>query len=384
MRNLPTPSRILLLAILLLGAISLTSCRGGKKAPAGAGKANTLSHAKLLKVWEEEGNRFAEVYSAEDSATVVGLYIFPSGNDSPESLKEKYPDAVIVHPGQKNLLVYTTVHGAALEELGATDAIGAVADPVYFTSPQVRKRIDTGKIVSIGSSQQPTRELIAAAKPSLAIVSVFDGMDVSALQEQGIPILYMADNLEASPLARAEWLKLLAMVAGVPEKGDSIFSSVRVNYTSLTAKASAATSKKPKVLTEEMYQGIWYVPGGGSYSARLIEDAGGIWPWSSDKSAGSLNLSFEQVYSAASDADIWLLKIFDEELTWDGLRERDERNMLFGPVKKSGVWYSNTARSNLFDEFPYHPDLLLADYIAIFHPEVLPDHPMKYFQQVTR
>lgn len=373
------------LALLLLSTLLLfPSCGKKEKTTLGKDFNNALSYAQRLKIWKDGDATFAEVYSATDSTVSLGKYIITDNETFANEVKGKYPDVIIINPAKANLLVYTTVHGSALEELGAAKAIGAVADPIYFTSPEIRKRIDSGKIVSIGNSQQPTRELIAAAKPSLAIVSVFDGMDVSALQEQGVPILYMADNLEATPLARAEWIKLLSAVVGMSGKGDSIFKSVCDNYTALADKASKATSAKPKVLTEEMYQGIWYVPGGGSYSARLIEDAGGVWPWNTDNSAGSLNLSFEQVYSSASDADVWLLKIYGEELTWDKLRQHDERNMLFAPVKNKKVWYSNTAESNLFDEFPFHPDKLLEDYIAIFHPELMPNHEMRYFRQVAR
>ena len=55
-----------------------------------------------------------------------------------------------------------------------------------------------------------------------------------------------------------------------------------------------------------MYQGVWYLPGGASYQAKIIEDAGGKYIWADDKSAGSLNLSYEEVLAKAHNADIWL------------------------------------------------------------------------------
>ena len=65
------------------------------------------------------------------------------------------------------------------------------------------------------------------------------------------------------------------------------------------------------------------------------------------------------------------------------LKEIDIRNTAFNAVESGGVYYANTAKVNLFEEFPYHPDLLLKDYIKIFHPDLLPDYSLRYFKQMT-
>jgi iron complex transport system substrate-binding protein len=35
-----------------------------------------------------------------------------------------------------------------------------------------------------------------------------------------------------------------------------------------------------------------------------------------------------------------------------------------------GVYSCNTATSSLFEDFPFHPDKLLQDFINIIHPEL--------------
>lgn len=369
------------LLCLLTLCLAAFSCAKNDDTAAGHGKANMLRYAKQLKMWRQDGATFAEVYADSDTTKHLGLYIFPDKGDG-ISLKADYPDAVVITPGTGNMMLYTSVHSSALEELGAADKIGSLADASYFSSPYLKAGLADGRIVDMGSSQQLSREKLIAVKPSAAIVSVFDGMDVSALIQQDIPVIYMADNLEATPLGRAEWIKFLSLIAGRKTVGDSIFNSVEKSYLNLcnTAKDCA---DNPKVMVENMYQGIWYVPGGGSYAARLIVDAGGDYAWSDNSDIGSLSLSVEQVLDRAADADIWLLKLYGEELSADGLKQKDERNMLFAPVEKHGVWYSNTAVSRLYDEFPYHPDRLLKDYIAIFHPDKLPDYTSVYFKRMS-
>ena len=34
----------------------------------------------------------------------------------------------------------------------------------------------------------------------------------------------------------------------------------------------------------------------------------------------------------------------------------------------------------MFEETPFHPDLLLKEYIKLFHPELLPDYELRYYK----
>ena len=53
------------------------------------------------------------------------------------------------------------------------------------------------------------------------------------------------------------------------------------------------------------YGGVWHAPGGKSFTANLIRDAGGCYLWASDTSR-ELNFSFEQVYALADSVDVWV------------------------------------------------------------------------------
>lgn len=370
--------KALFLCLIILPFIS---CRRSESVAAGKNHSNTLKYAEHLKMWKDENDTaFAEVYAENDTTKPLSLYIFPKGGK--ERYQRDYPSAVIITPETKNLLVYTSVFSSSLDEMGAFDKIGSVTDAGFFTDEKMKRAVASGKIADLGSSQQPSSEKLIALRPEIALVSVYDGMDVSILQKYEIPIVYMADNLERTPLGRAEWIKFLAYIAGKPEIGDSIFNSVESEYNRLQ-KIASESKKKPKVMVENMYQGVWYVPGGDSYAAKLLTDAGVNYPWSANKDNGSLSLSFEEVLDKAHDSDFWILKLFGENLTEKSLAAKDERNLLFRPVKTHNVWYSNTAESKLYDEFPYHPDLLLKDYILIFHPELIPDTSPRYFRRMT-
>ena len=53
------------------------------------------------------------------------------------------------------------------------------------------------------------------------------------------------------------------------------------------------------------YGGVWYAPGGNSFTARLIKDAGGCYLWAADTSR-ELQFSLEEIMKVADSADVWV------------------------------------------------------------------------------
>lgn len=358
----------------------LSACAGSK-----TGSQNTEQHeddtpiARNLQLYREGNAWVARIPNPSDTATWLGTYIFPDTDTT--TLLPQMDVAYTFTPKQlDNLLVYSTVHVAALKELGKLDAVKLIGDAQYFTDPVILDGLKSGRIQDAGAQANPVNERIIAAKPALMLVSYYDGVDVSALSKLGIPIVWMCEAQENSPLGRAEWLKLLGLIAGNKQKADSIYADVTKEYNSI-CRQTKNLKAKPKVMVETMYQGSWGTAGGRSYAAKLIEDAGGDYIFKDDDSTGSIQLSFESMLSKAQDADIWLIRVFGYDLTLDGLKKIDERNMLFKPAKTGGVWGANTQNVPFFEETPFHPNLALKDYLSIFHPELTKGYTPRYFKR---
>lgn len=124
------------------------------------------------------------------------------------------------------------------------------------------------------------------------------------------------------------------------------------------------------------------MPGGKSYKAILYKDAGALYPWSDDNSSGSLALDFPQVLNVAGDADFWLVSIIGTDLTKNSFLNLFSHNDEFEAFKKGNVFFANTSTSKLYEETPFHPNLLLKEYIKIFHPELLPNYDLKYYKKI--
>jgi iron complex transport system substrate-binding protein len=193
-----------------------------------------------------------------------------------------------------------------------------------------------------------------------------------------------ADYTETSPLGRAEWVKFTAMFFNREGDANTLFDEIAANYDELT-ELTATVETRPTVLVNGMFSDIWYISGGNSFTARMIEDAGGDFLWSDDESIASLALSFEAVFDRAQSADFWLNANFWFSLD-EGLAE-DERYSEFAAFQNQRV-YNNNLRVNETGGNDYgesgvlRPDQVLTDLISIFHPDLLPDHELFYYRHL--
>lgn len=298
-----------------------------------------------------------------------------------QPLPEGLPDGTVVRVPIERAVVYSSVHAGVMKELGSFSAVRGVCDAQYYTMPEVQSGIADGSIADCGNSLSPTIERLVALKPDAIILSPFQNAGYGVLTNLGVPIIECADYMEHTPLGRAEWIKLFGELLGCREKADSIFQATAREYSALTA-LTATVEKRPKVISEMITSGVWFVPGGDSYMAHLFTDAGASYPWSDDTNSGSLSLDFSQVLARAQDADFWLIKP-DRRLSYSDFEAINPLNVKFKAFGCRGVYQCVTSETSLFTDFPFHPQVLLRDFVKIFHPELLPDYQLRYYQPLS-
>lgn len=364
------PIHIMIFRFLLI-ALLFASCSQNEKETIHSG----VDYAEILSITEGDGYYQVDIHNPWMPGKLLQRLILIDGSTS-----EALPDGQQVRIPLSRSLVMTTVHCSLLEELGCLDNISSVCDAPYINSSTLKDRIATGCVVDCGNSVSPSIEKIITVRPDAILMSPYEYNDLTKLDNLNIPIIMCADYMETTPLGRAEWIKFYALLFGAKEKGDSIFSEVAASYNSMKSKVSAVTFR-PLVLSEKCMGSQWYVPGPKSTFARMYLDAGADSPFPDRHSRkGSLCMSPEQVLHDAQKADVWLLKS-DADITLQSLAA--ERNIYtqFQPYKTRNVWCCNTMTTAFYEKVPFHPDLLLADLIRIFHPEVaVPGENVFYFK----
>lgn len=366
--------------MMLMVAALMVSCVGSSHGSGGNDTTCTdsvITCAKGLSISHHDGYTLVEVKNPWKAGAVLQTYaLVPHEADMPANLPS---GATVVRTPLKKAVVYSSVHGSVIKELGALASIGGVCDAEYFNMPEIQEGLKAGKVVNVGSSQSPTVEKLVEMSPDAIILSPFNNAGYGVLTNLKVPIIECADYMEDTPLGRAEWIKLFGELYGKTAAADSIYASTVKNYNGLKG-AAAKSEMKPKVLTEMLYSGVWYVPGGCSYMARIIEDAGATYPWSDDKSSGSLSLDYALVLAKAGDADYWFIKPM-MPMNYMSLAAENQLYTKFNAYKNRKVYQCVTVNSTFFQDFPFHPDALLKDFIAIMHPEL--GYKAKYYVPLT-
>jgi len=246
-------------------------------------------------------------------------------------------------------------------------------------------RIEKGEVQNLGTSMVANHEKIFALSPDIIFKSGFNGIrskDKVLLQSE-IPVVYDIEWQETSPLARAEWIKFIGAFLGKDSLANALFENIETRYLAIKEKAQHL-QERPKVLGGSNYKGTWYIPGGQSYIADLFRDAGAEYLWEKDTTTGSIPVSFEVVLERAANADYW---IGVEADTRDQLLGEDSRYDHFA-FYKSGNIYNNNKKVNAqggndyWETGIHRPDILLADLITIFHPELFPDRELEYYKRL--
>lgn len=359
--------------------ISGSGCKG-KHVTRAAGSGDTLTTCSRLLTMVDFGDYIeATVKNPWDTASTLATYaLVPKGAVLPE-----LSDGVtVIATPVENALVYSSVHAGVMKELNVIDKVKGVADVSYYKISEIVDGIKAGTVTDVGQSMSPNVERIASLSPDVMLVSHFENAGHGVIDKLGVPLVECADYMEATPLARAEWIKLIGALTGKLREADSIFTRTVTLYNNLASQVKAS-HHRPRVLVEQVSDGVWYLPGGKSYQAQLLVDAGALYPWSDDTSAGSLQLSAEAVLDKARDADYWLIKSYGYELTRDMLAANNSFNSRFKAFEKGNIYFSDTKTSTLYEEFPFHPELLLKEYIHIFHPSLLKDDGMlRYYKRI--
>ncbi|WP_025761439.1 ABC transporter substrate-binding protein [Dyadobacter tibetensis] len=321
----------------------------------------------------------------EQTADTATFVLLQRGTKRPPG----FESAQVIDIPIRSLVTMSSMHVGLAGFLEAEDIIVGMGNLKYVSSPKVLEKIAKKEIVEVGKNQMLNEELLISLHPDLIMAM---GSPVSpinrypALQEAKVPVLVNSEWVETSPLARAEWVKLMAVLLNKEEQVNVRFGKVEREYKRLKALTSTLTIR-PEVLCGLNSKDTWYVPSGDGYVHKFIQDAGGSYHWAETRSIGNLPLNFEQVYPVGLRADFWINLNMGERETKSELLAKDQRYSDFKAFQKGQV-YAFTKRLNrqgandYWESGAVNPQEILADLIRILHPELLPNHDLKYYKPI--
>ena len=344
----------------------------------------TLQYAKRFSVTYESGIKKVHVSAQYANHEETYTYwLIPAGSSLPS-----VPASVkLISVPLKNLATTSTTYLSHMSQLGVLDALVGVQNSAIINNEAVQRRIKQGHTRAFGHGETLNLEKLLDLSPDAVMTFGVGDADVDqypALIQAGLPVVMNAEWMESTPLARAEWVKFMALFFNKEKEAEEIFNTILKSYVSLQ-KLGQAQADKPTVLLNADFQGTWYVPDGQSYMAQFMKDAGGRYLWADRPGTSSRPVNTEVVVNRALKAKFWLHPGQSE--TRDDLLAIDSRYRLFEATSTCHL-YNYTNRTNqaggndFWETGVTQPHKILADLLFIFHPSKLPDHQLVYYKQL--
>lgn len=299
------------------------------------------------------------------------------------------PEQIVQIP-VRSVVALSTTHFVPLQQLGVLDRLIGISNFKDVTTPAVSEKVKANQLAEVGNAGSLNLEKIVELSPDLVTTFGTGNPKQDAhpkLLEAGIKVAIVAEYMESTPLGQAEWMKFLALFFNKEAEAEQSFAKTRQRYQAIAAKTKAIKTK-PTVFSGFDRKGTWYIPGGDSYVATFFKDAGANYLWADQRTPGSLQLNFEQVYDRAAQAQYWIGNAHSIKTRRD-LVAADARYQNFTAVQLNNL-FSPTAKVNAQGGNDYwqsgiaNPDLLLADLVKIFHPELVPTHQLVYYRQLPK
>jgi iron complex transport system substrate-binding protein len=347
-----------------------------------AGIAQPVKYAKGFTIIHYENYIELVVRNPLDTANIIQRYRLYKIN-TPENL----PGIINIKIPISNIACLSTTHIGFLEALHLEDKLIACSGTKYVYNEYVTSLIDAGKIQEMGNEGVLNTELLVSLQPSIIMAynmgnSSYDQFD--KLQSLQLTPVLNNEYLETTPLGQAEWIKFVAVFFDKSDEANTIFDSVAAEYDAVKNSVAAITNK-PKVFTGLAFKGEWTIPGGKSFAANFLQDAGSTYVWRDDEKTGNYPVALEEVIAKAKDAEYWLHTGAAESL--QDIKNADERYKVFFAFEQGNV-INNNKRVNAQGGNDYwesgivSPHLVLKDLVKIFHPTLMQDHEFVYYKQL--
>ena len=348
----------------------------------------TLEDAAMFRVEYRRSYKVLTVNGGQPGDHPERYVLVQCGAPTPP-LTGELSDAAVVPVPVSSVFAFSTTQLPLLTDLNRIDVLTGVAQRNAVTDPNIQQRIANGAVTEFARVGLVIDvERVVAAHPALMMIGSSSNRFAPAIRAAGIPVVPDAEWLERTALGRAEWIKYMAVFLNEEGRAQSVYGTMKAHYASFAARTrTIAAAQRPLVMTGHSANGMFTIAGGRSYVAALIADAGGRYAWSGDTSPGILTVDMEAQIARAAGADVWI-----NGGGWKNLRdmaEQEPRFAAFKAFREGRVWVyerrqTASGANDYWSRSITHPDVVLADLIKIFHPDLARDHAFEWYMPVPR
>ena len=361
--------RLWLLVLVVLAACAPKTQETNEKAQGD----NLMRYARNVSVSEAEYGYLMEVICPWDTTLSLGKFALVK-----DSTKVVGENITKVKVPVKSVVSFSATQWSVFLRLGEIDRVKGILEGRFVTDSTMRALLEQQKVYDIGTEAAADIERMIQIQPDILLYSPYFDGNQGGLNITGAVLFPFADYMENTPLGRAEWIRVIGMLTGCEDKADAWFDDIERRYKALSTLC-AGVERRPTVFSDLAFNGQWYVAGGRSYIAQLFADAGADYIWKDNPSTASVPMDAESILAKAQHADYWrVINSNPFPMTYEALGKENPVYALFDAYKNHSIIVCDILSTGYFEQSQCEPDLLLADFIHFFHPELLTDEWKDY------
>lgn len=366
-------------------SITLISCFNGHKTSNLRQDADTVEirYAKGFAIINHADYRQIDIYSpwTVNKGEIQQRYYLVARHSNTATP----PDGIRVETPVKAWATSSCTHVGYLDALNELNNIKGVTNPSIIYNPTIRQGTKRKEITDIGDALNINTEILLRLQPDVLILNLIGANDKQAqhITSTGTTILYNNEWKEGTPLARTEWIKLIAAFCCKDSLADSVFNSVEQRYNAIRAEARNF-AEHPEIMSGGNFRGTWYVPGGETYMGHLFRDAAAQYVFNDDKSTESIPLNMEQALLTFSHAGVW---VGAPANSIEELIGQEARYNMIDAVHNGRVYNfyrrcKQGGANDFWETGVVRPDLILKDLVKILHTEYMPDDSLNFARRL--
>ena len=351
--------------ILLL--VALTACRFNTQIQEEKVEVdNLMRYAHNVTVSEKDYGYLMEVICPWDTALSLGKFALVK--DTTTAVGEGVTQVKVP---VRSVVSFSATQWSVFLRLGEIDRVKGILEGRFVTDSTMRSLLEQEKVYDIGTEAAANIERMIQIQPDILLYSPYFDGNQGGLNITGAVLFPFADYMENTPLGRAEWIRVIGMLIGCEDKANAWFDDIERRYNALSTLC-AEVEHRPTVFSDLAFNGQWYVAGGRSYMAKLFADAGADYIWKDNPSTASVPMDAESILAKAQHANYWrVINSNPFPMTYASLAKENPVYPLFDAYKNRQIIVCDILSTGYFEQSQCEPDLLLADFIHFFHPELL-------------
>ena len=328
---------------------------------------NLMRHARNISVYEKDYGYRMEVICPWDTTLSLGSFAIVKDTTK---VVDKDVKGVIKSP-VRSVISFSATQWSVFMRLGEIDRVKGILEGRFVTDSTMRSLLAQQKVYDIGTEAAADIERMIQLQPDALLYSPYFDGNQGGLNVTGAVLFPFADYMENTPLGRAEWIRIIGMLTGCEDKANAWFDDIERRYNALSGLC-ADVEHRPTVFSDLAFNGQWYVAGGRSYIAKLFADAGADYIWKDNPSTASVPMDAETILAKAQKADFWrVINSNPSPMSYESLAKESTVYPLFDAFKNHQIIVCDILSTGYFEQSQCEPDLLLADFIHFFHPELL-------------